>query len=75
MTHPDIDWLEDDDRDEIARVNRHAFAYEVGCYGIADGVDRLPLDPDYLAWPEYRRGHRIGLTMAPSDEARARGRA
>ena len=64
-----------DDPAEIARVNGAAFRHEVEGYGIADGVDRLPLDPDYAAWPEYRRGHRIGLTMAPSPQAEARGRA
>lgn len=69
-----MDWQDEDDREHIDRVNREAFRHEVECYGIADGVDRLPPDPDYLAWSEYRRGHRIGMGMAPSDDARARGR-
>lgn len=69
---------EDDTPEEQARaavLARHAFAHEVGCYGVADGVDRLPLDPRYVGYPEYVRGHAEGMAMPASDEARAAGRA
>ncbi len=60
------------ERAAAARLAVHAFRHEVECYGIADGWARKPLDPAYVGWPEYQRGHAVGLTLpaetAPGDE-------
>lgn len=73
--YPFTDEYEDDHRREIDRVSRLAFTHEVECYGVCDGVDRLPMDPAYISYPEYRRGHVAGMAMEPSKEALAAGRA
>jgi hypothetical protein len=67
-------WQEEDNFEHVIRAARHSFAHEVHCYGIADGVDRLPPDPSYSSYPEYMRGHRVGLGMQASKEAVASGR-
>jgi hypothetical protein len=77
MIGTDTYWREygDDDADHIKRLSRLAFTHEVECYGLCDGVDRLPMDPAYIHYPEYRRGHVAGMAMEPSKEALANGRA
>ncbi|MBT9166188.1 MAG: hypothetical protein DDT25_00867 [Chloroflexi bacterium] len=62
------EWWEDN-AEQIDRACRAGFLHEVECYGICDGVDRLPLDPSYIQYPEYRRGHATGLKMEASKEA------
>lgn len=58
----------EDDPDEIDRLAREGFRHEVECYGVADGWQRKPLDPAYVDWPEYVRGHATGMKV-PADTA------
>ena len=57
----------EDDQNEIDRLACDGFRHEVARYGIVDGWQRKPLDPDYVDWPEYVQGHATGLTMDPAE--------
>jgi hypothetical protein len=54
------DYPEDPDMDRICGI---MFEAEIEKFGIADGMCRRPIDPDYTHEPAYLSGHRTGLRL------------
>lgn len=67
MTADDLAW----EQEHAARMARHAFDHEVESYGIADGMQRRPVDPLYAHEPAYLSGHRTGLALPPMPDTEA----
>lgn len=63
------EYWEEDGAGENSRLILAGFLHDVDCYGVADGVDPPPLDPNYIKRTEYRRGHAAGLTVEASKAA------
>jgi hypothetical protein len=51
------------DDPEMERISGIMFDAEVEKFGIADGMMRRPIDPDYAHEPAYLSGHRTGMRL------------
>lgn len=51
------------DDPEMERISGIMFDAEVEKFGIADGMMRRPIDPDYAHEPAYLAGHRTGMRL------------